>query len=236
MINRNFHYDFSQLGLSVQQIEKVTGTATDGSSGMISDLISGVLEEAALACSIEAAYSIFNDVKFDASAKSVRINDIDFNINNIVYHQIKKSASVAVFVCTAGHGTGVRSKQAMKEGDLLKGYLFDIIGTEIVEAATDLMQNELEREVRQSGERITNRYSPGYCGWNVSEQHKLFRLIGDDSCGITLNQSALMVPVKSVSGFIGIGESVRFNPYTCNFCDMKDCIYRSKRNKADVNK
>jgi len=37
-----------------------------------------------------------------------------------------------------------------------------------------------------------------------------------------------MDPEKSVSGIIGIGENVRFNPYTCGMCDMKDCIYRKK--------
>jgi hypothetical protein len=236
MILHTYQYDITQLNLSVQQIEKVIGIGTDESSGMISDLISRALEDAASICSIKAGYSIFHNAIFDASAKSVKINDIDFNINKIVYHQIKKSSSVAVFICTAGHEIGIRSKHAMKEGDLLRGYLFDIIGTEIVEAATNLMQNDLELEVKQSGKRITNRYSPGYCGWDVSEQYKLFRLIGDNSCGITLNQSALMDPIKSVSGFIGVGENVKFNPYTCNLCDMKDCIYRSKRNKAEVTK
>ena len=38
-----------------------------------------------------------------------------------------------------------------------------------------------------------------------------------------------MDPVKSVSGFIGIGEHVKYNPYTCRLCDMKDCIYRRRQ-------
>ncbi|MCK7538940.1 MAG: hypothetical protein MZV63_52410 [Marinilabiliales bacterium] len=47
---------------------------------------------------------------------------------------------------------------------------------------------------------ITNRFSPGYCGWDVAEQHKLFSFFKDNFCGITLTESALMNPVKSVSG------------------------------------
>jgi hypothetical protein len=38
-----------------------------------------------------------------------------------------------------------------------------------------------------------------------------------------------MEPVKSISGIIGIGENVRRRPYTCNLCDLKDCIYRKSR-------
>lgn len=63
----------------------------------------------------------------------------------------------------------------------------------------------------------TNRFNPGYCGWDVTEQHKLFSLMADNYCGIRLTESALMDPVKSGSGFIGIGKSVKRVPYTCIF-------------------
>ena len=114
---------------------------------------------------------------------------------------------------------------------MLRGYIYDIVGSEIVEGATDLMQAELEKDVKASGSKITNRYSPGYCGWDVAEQHKLFQLVPDNYCGIKLTESALMNPVKSVSGIIGIGTRVKFNPYTCQMCDQKDCIYRKIKEK-----
>ena len=117
----------------------------------------------------------------------------------------------------------------MKEGDLLRGYVYDVIGSEIVEAAADKMQGELEKTMLASGKGITNRYSPGYCGWDVVEQQKLFRLMPDNFCGITLSESSLMYPFKSVSGFIGAGKNVKRLPYACHLCDMEDCIYRRKK-------
>lgn len=117
----------------------------------------------------------------------------------------------------------------MKEGDLLRGYVYDVVGSEIVEAAADKMQDELEKTMHASGKGITNRYSPGYCGWDVIEQQKLFRLMPDNYCGITLSESSLMYPFKSVSGFIGAGKNVKRLPYACHLCDMEDCIYRRKK-------
>jgi hypothetical protein len=114
----------------------------------------------------------------------------------------------------------------MSEGDPLTGYIYDIIGSIVVDAAADMMQSELEKTILSAGKKITNRYSPGYCGWDVSEQHKLFRLFPDNFCGIRLTDSALMDPVKSISGIIGIGEEVRYNNYRCSLCDMKECAYR----------
>jgi len=233
MKTSTFQFEFNDLNLSVSQIENVIGYNEEDDREFVTDLIEELLKESEKICNIKAQYAIFNGIRFDNETKSVEINDISFQIKKIVFGQIKKSDSAAIFLCTAGAEIGIRSRKAMHERDLLRGYIYDVIGSEVVEAAADIMQNELEKAVISSGKKITNRYSPGYCGWDVAEQHKLFRLMPDNFCGIRLTESALMDPVKSVSGIIGIGENVRLNPYTCNMCDMKDCIYRkAKERKA----
>ena len=55
-------------------------------------------------------------------------------------------------------------------------------------------------------------------------------VLHDNFCGITLTESALMVPMKSVSGIIGVGKTVQRVDYTCDLCGMKDCTYRAIRN------
>ena len=226
MVRSTFQFAFSDLKINVVQIEKVMGYKEGESHETISELVQKVLIEAETDFRIRAEYAVFPVAKFNETEKSVEINNLVFNLKKIVYGQIKKSDSIAVFLCTAGEETGIRSRRAMKNGDLLTGYIYDVIGSEIAEAAADLMQNNLRENMASEGKKITNRYSPGYCGWDVTEQYKLFQLMPDNFCGIELNTSALMDPEKSVSGFIGIGEHVRYNRYTCRLCDMKDCIYR----------
>ena len=155
-----------------------------------------------------------------------------FEVKPIIFSQIKKAGGAALFICTAGAGGGCESRRSMKEGDLLRGYVYDVIGSEVVENAADRMQEELRLEVAADGLKITNRFSPGYCGWDVAEQHKLFSFFPDNYCGITLTESALMNPVKSVSGLIGIGREVRYAPYKCHLCDDKNCIYRGKKSEG----
>jgi hypothetical protein len=231
MVNKTFLYDFNDLKLSVSQIECVIGFKEGEDREIVTDLIEEILKESEEISTIKAQYTIFNNVRYDNDTKSVGISNTWFNIKKIVFGQIKKSESVAIFLCTAGEEIGIRSRRSMLEGDLLRGYIYDIIGSEIVESAADLMQNELEKAAISSGKKITNRYSPGYCGWDVAEQHKLFQLVPNNYCGIKLTPSSLMDPVKSVSGIIGIGENVKSNPYTCNLCDLKDCVYRKSREK-----
>ena len=210
-------------------IETVLGYKEGEDRRLVTDLIEEILTESHEINNIRAEYRVYNDVLFDNETKSVTINNIRFHIKKIVFGQIKKSESMALFLCTAGAEIGQRSREAMRDRDLLRGYIYDVIGSEIVEAAADLMQADLERSMLATGKKITNRYSPGYCGWDVAEQYNLFELLPENFCNIKLTPSALMDPVKSVSGFIGIGESVKSNPYICRLCNMKDCVYRRVR-------
>jgi len=220
--------DPNEVDLQVRQIEKFIGYSEGESHEHIALIIEELIVECRNICELKAEYMVIDDPVFDNIEKSIELAGLNFYTGKIIVGQLKKADSIAVFLATAGHGPGRRSREYMAEGDPVKGYILDVIGSEIVEATADIMQASLAREMELTGKKISNRFSPGYCGWDVKEQHKLFSLLPDNFCGITLTPSALMDPVKSVSGFIGAGSEVRFHPYTCNFCDMKDCIYRRR--------
>ena len=50
-------------------------------------------------------------------------------------------------------------------------------------------------------------YSPGYCGWHISAQEKLFASLQPEKIGIRLNESFLMMPLKSISGVLVAGTA-----------------------------
>jgi cobalamin-dependent methionine synthase I len=191
-----------------------------------------VSEELRLMGDIRAEYRTFNNITFEREQNSIEVEGVVFNVRPIVYRQVKDADEVALFICTAGPAIGEMSRRSMKEGDLLRGYIYDVIGSEVVENAADRMQEELKAEVASHGKKITNRFSPGYCGWDVAEQRKLFTFFMENFCGITLTESALMNPVKSVSGIIGIGKDVKYASYQCHVCDDKNCLYRNRKSKG----
>ena len=229
MTGSTYQFDFKDLNISSSLIESVLGYKEGEDRELVTNLIEEILSDSYKISIIKAEYRVYTDVQFDNETKSITINNVRFQIKKIVFGQIKKSDSVALFLCTAGAEIEQRSREAMRDRDLLKGYIYDVVGSEIVEAAADLMQADLERNMLKIGKKITNRYSPGYCGWDVAVQHNLFELLPENFCNVKLTSSALMDPVKSVSGIIGIGENVNFNPYICRMCKMKDCVYRRVR-------
>lgn len=221
-----FNYNLDDLDISAVQIGQLMGSNDDQSKDSLTDIIIGVLKEATDICRIRGEYVIYNGVGFIDDQKTIKISDQYFNVKKTVFNQLKGAESIAIFLCTAGSGPGTRASELMAAGDPLTAYIYDIIASAIVDAAAEKMQKSLEAVVNAAGLKITNRYNPGYCGWDVAEQHKLFRLVPDNYCGIRLTGSALMDPVKSASGFIGIGSDVKYNPYTCELCGMTDCNYR----------
>ena len=230
-----FRFDVADLNLDTGTIERVMGYEEDHSPAPFPEMIQAVMNEAPGLCDIRGGYVVLEKIEIEREKRLLHIGDKSFDIKKIVASQLRKAEGAALFVCTAGDGIGKEASRLMKAGDLMKGYIMDVIGSEMVESAMDTIQDVLSKELEKKGLFITDRYSPGYCGWNVAEQHKLFSFFPPNFCGISLTASALMQPIKSVSGVIGIGSQVKRRGYICEMCQMKDCIYRNKRHvkKAD---
>jgi len=229
MMNTFIKYRLSlpELTINLHDTAPLLGYENDLPDDVL-DMVEEVFSETAGCFDIYGGYQIFDRIEFIKDGRQLRIADVEFAPHKIVFHQLKHSEQLAVFVCTAGESISQWSKQTM-ENDPLKGFIADILGSVVVEAAIEAIQKRLSDEMAQAGLKITNRYSPGYCGWPTVEQHKLFSLLPEGNCGVSLTESALMLPIKSVSGVIGIGANVSFHPYTCQLCDAMFCVYRNRK-------
>ncbi len=231
LINKVFTYRFSfnELAITRARLHSLMGYKPGAAPKQLIQIIDNIFSRVADYCNIQGGFIIKDELSFNQNTYSLSVDKIDFNLHEIVYKQVESSEKIAVFVCTAGHEISDWSKKLMAEGDLTTGYVVDVVGSEVVETAMDKIQFMLSEQITATGLKISNRFSPGYCSWNVSEQHKLFSLLPDNFCGIRLSNTALMYPLKSVSGIIGIGNNISFNSYACKTCDMQNCLYRNRR-------
>ncbi len=150
----------------------------------------------------------------------------DFQMGRIIERQLRDSEAFALFVCTAGIEYEDFQQRLKMEGDLVRVFIADALGSVIAEHCADRMEETLQASIDKLHWHHTNRFSPGYCGWHVSQQQMLFPLFDGHTCGVSLTDSSLMLPIKSVSGIIGLGEKVRKMDYTCGLCDFKQCYKR----------
>lgn len=152
----------------------------------------------------------------------------DFHLGHIIEHQLTGAEAYAFFICTAGTAFEAYQQRLSREGDMVRTFIADALGSVVAERCADSMEQCLQSSIDKLGWNHTNRFSPGYCGWHVSEQQRLFPLFGGQTCGVMLTDSSLMVPIKSVSGVIGLGPSVRHLDYSCGLCNYDKC-YKRKR-------
>ncbi len=218
-------FTFAELRPQPDEVGAVMGYPAGGLPEVVREAIEAVEAHGEALWSIEGGCVLCADARVARETHRLEAGGLVFEVGKIVGGQLARSREVAVFLCTAGKGIEDLSRELMAGGDPFTGFVADTLGSLVVEAAVDRLQDALERQVAARGQRITNRYSPGYCEWHVSEQQKLFRLLPPGYCGVTLTDTSLMSPIKSVSGFIGVGPEVRRAPYTCDLCQLKDCLY-----------
>ena len=66
-------------------------------------------------------------------------------------------------------------------------------------------------------------------GWPVDVgQRQIFTVLDTAKVGVTLNESAQMIPHKSVSMILGISQIPFVAGRTCDFCNMREtCHYQN---------
>jgi cobalamin-dependent methionine synthase-like protein len=133
-----------------------------------------------------------------------------------------------LFVLTLGEPVSEKIRELFNNNDFAEAHMLDCLAS----LATDIAANSLifTSSKKLIKDLVTLTYSPGYCGWHISGQKKLFEYLHPEKIGITLNSSFLMTPVKSVSGVLisGKKEIHRINnnfPF-CAECRTKNCSER----------
>jgi len=221
--------NYADIEVSKLEIEFTLGYDENKIPQHFKDMIDEVLEQLPQNCDIKAGYRLLDVSKPTDKKTGLIVNNTFFSIDKIVTSQLKNSEQAAIFLCTIGPAMENWSSRLMREGDPTKSYFVNTIASVTVEAVTNVLHDFIGEQMRQRGLNITNRYSPGYCNWSVAEQHLLFSMLPKNFCGVTLTDTALMIPIKSISGIIGVGASVKRKDYLCDTCGVKDCTYRSKR-------
>lgn len=176
--------------------------------------------------SIRGGYKILPVDELNVKKGSIMLSDRALQLERQVCGYLKGSEYAALFLCTAGGLFTDLTHHFNSRGDLLEAYIVDAIGSLTVEKAMDKIQHDLKLKADVWQMEISNRYSPGYCNWHLSSQKALFGLIGENPSGVSLTDSCLMEPIKSVSGIIGIGKEVKRREYGCVVCQNENCIYR----------
>ena len=152
-------------------------------------------------------------------------------------HIFPRAHHLALFAFTLGQEISREIDEQFKAKNPALGYMLDSVASYSADKGAEMAEKKLFERLAVKGQAgpLTKvlLYSPGYCGWHVSGQGKLFAYLKPGEIGITLNESFLMVPLKSISGVLVAGNADihRFNnnyPF-CKHCQTRNCKKRQLR-------
>lgn len=141
---------------------------------------------------------------------------------------LEHSTFLATFVVTIGSALERLSRTWLRAGKIMQGAIADAVASEAVEATAERLRQEVRTWAQARGLDVTPAYSPGYCGLTLRQQIPLFASLPAHEINVRLTPSCLMLPLKSISGLIGIGPADQVDPdaYPCEACDHPDCVQR----------
>ncbi len=175
-----------------------------------------------------AVYRVFSVIELRPRGMRLRTPAGEVEFHGAVGEFLGPAECVAAFIATAGPAVERLASELMHEGDHLAAMIVNAVGAERAEAAEAMVIEQLRQQAQEHAFAPTLPYSPGYCGMALTEQRTLFRLFGDLDTGVTLTDSCLMRPLKSVSGLIGLGPADLVTAFgsPCDRCELYTCAMR----------
>lgn len=155
------------------------------------------------------------------------VDDLSVMIENERFESRCLAANLAgldrafVYVATCG----AELDRVVVGGDGLERYWVDVIKEFALDAAIHEVNRRVSGYFGSDGVASMNPGSADADVWPLSQQRPLFRLLGDTkkTVGVTLTDSLLMVPNKTVSGVLFPSRAGWVN---CQMCTRKGCVGR----------
>ncbi len=117
---------------------------------------------------------------------------------------LKDSFAVVLMAVTIGPGIDAKIKEETEKGRVERALIFDVIGSEAVEAVANALNHLLDTQARHTRAFLTMRFSPGYGDLPLEFQKEIYRELRLDEMGIQINEKNLLFPQKTITAVIGV--------------------------------
>jgi len=136
---------------------------------------------------------------------------------------------VVVVVCTIGPALEARVAELTDRDETARAIILDSIGSAAAEEVADRSNQIICSMATPTDFAPDTRRSPGYGTWNIREQTAIFEYLEPDDIGVTLTDTCMMIPRKSVSYAVPLegGKAGEGKGHRCENCNMKHCPYRA---------
>ena len=166
---------------------------------------------------------------FELSLKDeneLKIGNVEIYSRNLRTN-LKDCKQVVLFAATLGAEVD-RLIRKMQVVDMAKAVVMQACAATLLEEYSDELQQKIAERMQEQGKYIRPRFSPGYGDFSIQHQKDVLAMLETSKrIGVTMTDSYMLTPTKSVTAVIGIGDAeMNCNLNSCEECDKTDCTYR----------
>jgi hypothetical protein len=195
------------LGYSGQRID-----------GSLQGRVDGAIERCLRVSNPGFVYRVF-PVRAEDGAVCLEGSTLVLRGHDICSH-LRGARFCAVMAATAGLGNERELRRLSQLGGL-DGMVFDAAGSALAEAVADACNAAIVAEARSRGLFAKWRFSPGYGDLPLDAQPAIVRVLdADKRLGITVTDSNLLIPAKSVTAFVGWFDTPQEERRSCAACSF----------------
>lgn len=146
--------------------------------------------------------------------------------------EIKKHLNGCNEIIIMAATLGVKVEKVMMREqikNMSNALIMDSCASVLIEAVCDTFESKIRKNILKESKFLTTRFSPGYGDLPIEIQKEFCdALNATKTIGLTVSESGIMIPRKSVTAVLGISDyPVKKNKRTCNECNLKgSCRFR----------
>lgn len=152
----------------------------------------------------------------------------------VISERLANSKEVIVMICTLGSDidSAIAGMFIKNPGTALT---MDYLGSTAVETLASEACNYFEQLAEKEGNKTSTPLNPGMIGWPIEiGQPQIFSLLDCYENYVSLSDSCMMIPSKSLSLVIGIGPDVYSSGDSCDYCRMKGVCKHKNINGKNI--
>lgn len=148
-------------------------------------------------------------------------------VSSSLRRNLKGCVKAVLFGATLGAGTDRLIARA-SVSDMAMAVVLQACAAAMLEEYCDERQLTIGAELERETLYLRPRFSPGYGDFDISYQRPLMQMLDcAKTIGLTMTDSFMMTPTKSVTALIGASSVKERCPIAgCEACGKADCQYR----------
>lgn len=158
--------------------------------------------------------------------RGVSIGGIEIQSNDLLRH-ISGCEEAILFAATLGTQVDLLLRRYSKT-DMARMVILQACAAAVTESYCDECGEQLSAEAAKRGLFLRPRFSPGYGDFSILHQADFLKILDcPKQIGLTMTDSYMLVPTKSVTAVIGLTDQAQScHIAKCMECKATDCPFR----------